>query len=73
MFGEGMNMLLSQIKEVIDKKYKENPNLINNYHFVQGYIQSLKDFGVINLSDYWELKEYHKNLTQKKGGDANAY
>jgi len=50
-------MILSQIKEVVSKKYEVEHNLMDTYCEVKGYIQGLKDFGVINLADYWQLKE----------------
>jgi hypothetical protein len=55
-------MILTQVKERIDKIYSENHNLMDAYYEAKGYIQGLKDFAVINLGDYWELKKYRQTL-----------
>ncbi len=74
-------MIISQIKEVIDKNYGEiqiptistavgkilMPTIVmNTYSEMKGYIQGLKDFGVINLNDYWELNDYNLKTYKDK-------
>jgi hypothetical protein len=55
-------MILTQIKKRIDKIYSENYNLMDAYYEAKGYIRGLKEFGVINLGDYWALKKYRQTL-----------
>ena len=59
-------MILTQVKERIDKIYSENHNLMDAYCFVQGYIQFAKDFGVINWEDYYTLRDYNQTLYLNK-------
>ena len=59
-------MILTQIKEVVSKKYEVENNLMDTYCEVKGYIQGLKDFAVINLGDYWTLKKYNQTLYKNK-------
>jgi hypothetical protein len=60
-------MLLSQIKKTVSKKYETENSLTDTYYEAKGYIQGLKDFGVINLGDYWQLKEYNQVLYKNRG------
>ena len=60
--AKGGKMILTQIKEVVSKKYKKEHNLMDAYCFVQGYIQFAKDFGVINWEDYYTLRDYNQTL-----------
>lgn len=74
-------MIVSQIKEIIDKNYGKiqiptittaegsiiTPTMvINTYSEIKGYIQALKDFGIINLNDYWELNDYNRKIYKNK-------
>lgn len=58
-------MILTDIKEQIDKRYKQS-NLMDAYVFTQGYIQFAKDFAVINLGDYRALKKYNQQMFKDK-------
>ena len=60
--AKGGKMILTQVKERIDKIYSENHSLMDAYYEVKGYIGGLKEFAVINLGDYWELKKYRETL-----------
>ena len=64
--AEGGEMILTQVKERIDKIYSENHNLMDAYYEAKGYIRFAKEFGVINLGDYWKLREYNQTLYKNK-------
>jgi len=64
--AKGGKMILTQVKERIDKIYSENHSLMDAYYEVKGYIGGLKEFGVINLGDYWTLKKYRQTLYLNK-------
>jgi hypothetical protein len=59
-------MILTQVKERIDKIYSKSHNLMDAYYEAKGYIGGLKEFGVINLGDYWTLKKYRQTLYLNK-------
>ncbi len=58
-------MILSEIRKAIDRNFKTE-SLMLAQRYCQGYIDSLKTYGVINLRDWHDLNNYISERFKEK-------